>query len=111
MTCAGPLSWLAPWSPSTPWVRVLGQRTFGQKEELIFLGREIAEQRDYGEEIAAQIDKEIRAIVDRAYARATEVLTTHRDRLNLLAQRLIEKETLEGAEYEAIVNGSGAVAA
>jgi cell division protease FtsH len=89
----------------------LGQRTFGQKEELIFLGREIAEQRDYSEEIASQIDKEIRAIVDRAYARATEVLTTHRDRLNLLAQRLIEKETLEGAEYEAIVNGSGAVAA
>ncbi|NLG51991.1 MAG: ATP-dependent metallopeptidase FtsH/Yme1/Tma family protein [Chloroflexi bacterium] len=89
----------------------LGQRTFGQKEELIFLGREIAEQRDYSEEIASQIDKEIRAIVDRAYARATEVLTTHRDRLDLLAQRLIEKETLEGAEYEEIVNGSGAVAA
>jgi len=89
----------------------LGQRTFGQKEELIFLGREISEQRDYSEEIASQIDQEIRVIVDKAYARATEVLTTNRDRLDLLAQRLIEKETLEGVEYAEIVNGSGEVAA
>jgi len=82
----------------------LGQRTFGQKEELIFLGREIAEQRDYGEEIAAQIDREIKAIMDRAYNRAKDVLMAYRDKLDLIAQTLIEKETLEAAELQRLVD-------
>jgi len=81
----------------------LGPRTFGQKEELIFLGREIAEQRDYSEKIAQQIDMEIKKIITRAYERAMEVLTKHRDKLTALANALIEKETLEGAELEAIL--------
>ncbi|MGI5914869.1 MAG: ATP-dependent zinc metalloprotease FtsH [Anaerolineae bacterium] len=82
----------------------MGQRTFGQKEELIFLGREIAEQRDYSEEVAAQIDREIRAIIDRAYDRARVVLTANRDKLDAIANLLIEKETIEAADLNAIVN-------
>ncbi len=81
----------------------LGQRTFGQKEELIFLGREIAEQRDYGDEIAQQIDNEIKLLVDRAYDRARSLLTTYRDRLEAIAHTLIEKETLDAAELEALM--------
>jgi cell division protease FtsH len=81
----------------------MGQRTFGQKEELIFLGREISEQRDYGEEIASQIDREIGALVERAYGRAKEVLTMHRDRLGVLASRLIEEETLNAKQIEEIM--------
>ncbi len=84
----------------------LGQRTFGEKEELIFLGREIAEQRDYGEQVASQIDHEIKTIMDRSYKRAKEVLETYRETLDAIANRLIEKETIEAPELEAIVNGA-----
>ena len=84
----------------------LGPRTFGQKEELIFLGREISEQRDYSEEVASQIDHEIKIMIDRAYERALEVVTTYRDRLDAIANRLIEKETLERAEFEELANVS-----
>ncbi len=86
----------------------MGQRTFGQKDELIFLGREISEQRDYSEEIASQIDREMKALMDRAYSRAREVVRTQRDRLDAIANLLIEKETLEGAELEAAVKGAAA---
>ena len=83
----------------------LGQRTFGQKEELIFLGREISEQRDYSEEVATLIDREIKNIIDRAYERATEVLTEQRERLDAIATLLIEKETIEIDELRAIAEG------
>jgi cell division protease FtsH len=81
----------------------LGPMTFGQKQELVFLGREIAEQRDYSEAVAQEIDREVRGFIDEAYSRAREVLTTYRDKLVTLAQRLIEQETLEGAELEAML--------
>ena len=81
----------------------LGPRTFGQKEELIFLGREIAEQRDYSEDIARQIDTEVKQIIDKAYERATSILKEQREKLEALAKRLIEVETLEGAELEALL--------
>ena len=81
----------------------LGPMTFGQKQELVFLGREIAEQRDYSESVAQEIDREVRSFIDEAYGRAKEVLTTYRDKLVALAQRLIEDETLEGAELEAML--------
>jgi cell division protease FtsH len=83
----------------------LGQRTFGQKEELIFLGREISEQRDYSEEVATLIDREIKNIIDRAYERAIEVLTTQRAKLDAIATLLIEKETIEIDELRAIAEG------
>jgi len=82
---------------------VLGPRTFGRKEELIFLGREIAEQRDYSEEVARQIDSEVKRIIDTAYERASKILKDNRDKLEKLAKRLIEVETLEGTELEALL--------
>jgi len=84
----------------------LGYRTFGQKDELVFLGREIGEQRDYSEEIAAQIDREINVLLERAHERAREVLTTFRDALDAVAQAVMEKETLDREEFRAIVDGA-----
>jgi cell division protease FtsH len=81
----------------------LGPRTFGQKEELIFLGREISEQRDYSEKVAQEIDQEIKDIILRSYTRAMDILREKRDRLQVLASRLIERETLEGPELRAIL--------
>ena len=81
----------------------LGPMTFGQKQELVFLGREIAEQRDYSEAVAQEIDREVRRFIDEAYNRAKEILTTYRDKLTALAQRLVEEETLEGPELEAML--------
>ncbi len=88
---------------------LLGQRTFGQKDELIFLGREISEQRDYSEEVATQIDREIKVIIDRAYNRAREVIETYRDRLDRVAELLIEKETIDNADLVGIFDGASKV--
>ncbi len=74
----------------------LGPRTFGRKEELVFLGREISEQRDYSEKVAEEIDEEVRRIVNEAHERAKRILAEHRPKLDQLARRLIEVETLEG---------------
>ncbi|MBC7265020.1 MAG: ATP-dependent zinc metalloprotease FtsH [Chloroflexi bacterium] len=81
----------------------LGPRTFGQKEELIFLGREIAEQRDYSEKVAQEIDAEIKRIITAAYEKATRLLTEKRDKLDELAKRLIEQETVEESELAEIL--------
>jgi cell division protease FtsH len=83
----------------------LGPLTFGKKEEMIFLGREISEQRNYSDEVAAKIDAEVRRIIDEAYDRAKEVLTKHRAVLDRLADLLIEKETIEGDEFESLFDG------
>jgi cell division protease FtsH len=83
----------------------LGPLTFGKKEEMIFLGREISEQRNYSDEVAAKIDAEVREIIDRAYERATESLTRHREVLDRLAALLVEKETIEADEFEALFEG------
>ena len=80
----------------------LGPMTYGQKEELIFLGREISEQRDYSEAVAEKIDHEVRSLVNHAYERAKEILTTYREALNAVAGRLLEVETLSREEFEAI---------
>ena len=82
----------------------LGPLTYGHKEELVFLGREIGEQRNYSEEIAYQIDQEVRSIITQAYDRAMEILKAHKDKLVEIAERLIEEETLEGEELEAMFN-------
>ena len=83
----------------------LGPLQFGKKEEMIFLGREISEQRNYSDEVAAKIDAEVREIIDRAYDRAREALTAHRDVLDKLATLLVEKETIEAEEFEALFDG------
>jgi len=80
----------------------MGLMTYGQKEELIFLGREISEQRDYSEAIAEKIDSEVRRMVDDAYKLTRRLLTKYRDRLDAVAQKLLEVETLTRDEFEAI---------
>jgi len=81
----------------------LGARTFGKKESMVFLGRDISEQRDYSETVAEQIDEELRVIIDRARDRARTILRRNRDQLDLLATRLMEVETLEGDDLRAIL--------
>jgi cell division protease FtsH len=83
----------------------LGPLTFGKKEEMIFLGREISEQRNYSDEVAAKIDAEVREIIDHAYERAKAALTAQREVLDRLAALLVEKETIEGEEFEALFTG------
>lgn len=80
----------------------LGPVALGRKEELVFLGREISEQRNYSDEIAYEIDKEVRALVDEAYERAKEILTTYKDKLIEISELLIDKETLDAADFEAL---------
>ena len=80
----------------------MGLMTYGQKEELIFLGREISEQRDYSEAVAERIDAEVRRLVDDAYKLTKKLLTLYRDRLDAVAQKLLEVETLTREEFEAI---------
>jgi cell division protease FtsH len=82
---------------------VLGPMTFGQKEELIFLGREISEQRDYSEQTAQQIDREVKKIIEEAHQRAKDVLTEYHDKLVVIAGKLIEVETLEETELESLL--------
>lgn len=82
----------------------LGPRTFGQKEEMVFLGREIAEQRDYGETVANQIDAEVNRIIQEAHQTAMDMLTENRAKLEQLAQALLVRETLEGDELDAVLN-------
>jgi cell division protease FtsH len=78
----------------------LGPLSFGKRDEMVFLGRSMGEQRDYSEEVAKTIDDEVRVIIDKAYERATEVLTTHRDRLVTLAEKLVAEETVDAEEFE-----------
>jgi cell division protease FtsH len=80
----------------------LGSMTYGQKEELIFLGREISEQRDYSEAIAEQIDREVRKLVDEAYAETTRILTIYRGYLDAVANKLLEVESLSREEFEKV---------
>ncbi len=74
----------------------LGPRTFGKKEELVFLGREISEQADYSDKIAEEIDGEVHTLIQTAYNTATELLTTHKAKLAQIANYLITNETVEG---------------
>ncbi len=80
----------------------LGPMTFGRKEELVFLGREIAERRDFSEATAQKIDAEVQRLVRQAYERAKSILTQYRDILDRVAEKLLEKETLSREEFEAI---------
>jgi cell division protease FtsH len=78
----------------------IGPLALGKREEMIFLGREIGEQRNFSEDVARVIDEEVRAIIDRAYDRATETLVAHRDRLDRLAEKLIAEETVDAEGFE-----------
>ncbi|HEX2698485.1 MAG TPA: cell division protein FtsH, partial [Anaerolineales bacterium] len=80
----------------------LGPLQYGQKEELIFLGREISEQRDYSEAVAEKIDEEVRKLVDEAYVEAKKLLNKYRQQLDNVAKKLLEAETITREEFEAI---------
>ncbi len=83
----------------------LGAVTLGQKQSEVFLGRDLATHQDYSDRIAYQIDQEVRRLVDEAYDRARQILVAHRDKLDLIARTLMEKETLEKEELEALLEG------
>jgi cell division protease FtsH len=83
----------------------LGPRTFGRKEEMVFLGREISEQRNYSDKVAEEIDEEVRQIIDRAYTTAKKLLHEHRDKLDTIVKVLLEEETIEGEALTAVLTG------
>jgi cell division protease FtsH len=87
---------------------VLGPLTFGQKDEQIFLGREIAQHRDYSELTAQKIDDEVRNIVTGAYEKTRGLITDHLDALHRMAGALLERETLSGDDIERIMAGAEA---
>ncbi|MEL7625706.1 MAG: ATP-dependent zinc metalloprotease FtsH [Anaerolineaceae bacterium] len=80
----------------------LGPMVYGQKEELVFLGREISEQRDYSELVAQTIDEEVHKLVDEAYTTAKDILVQYKDKLVEIAEKLLEVETLSKEEFEAL---------
>jgi cell division protease FtsH len=80
----------------------LGPMVYGKKEEMIFLGREISEQRDYSEDVARQIDKEVRKLVSEAYEHSKSVIIQYRDKLDSVALRLLEIESITREEFEEI---------
>ena len=84
----------------------LGPRSFGNKQEMVFLGREIAEQRDYGEKVANLIDEEVQSIIQKAHGTAEDILTKNKQKLISIAEKLMDLETLEGEELEALFNGT-----
>ena len=81
----------------------LGPRTFGKREELVFLGREISEQRDYSDKVAETIDDEVHSLIDTAYDRAKALLVERRDKLAALAEYLMEHETADAPDLEEIL--------
>ena len=84
----------------------LGPRTFGQKEELVFLGREISEQKDYSDETAKQIDDEVHEIIQHARQVAMDILAKNRSKLVKIAEQLIAQETLESKDLDALFKKS-----
>ncbi len=89
----------------------LGLRTYGEKEEMIFLGREIHEQRDYSEKIAEQIDNEIANFISRAGLRAKEIITSHQDDLEKIVQVLLVEETIEKEAWDKLMGAKPGVSA
>ena len=88
----------------------LGPRTFGKREELVFLGREISEQRDYSDTIAQTIDEEVHGLIQHAYEVAKNLIDTNMGKLTALASHLIEHETIEGNELKELLDKASAVA-
>src|ERR1700760_2773216 len=83
----------------------LGPLSFGKKDEQIFLGREIAQHRDYSEETAIRIDQQVRKLVEDGYNAAKEIISTHREAMVKIAEALLESQVLEGSEVLDLING------
>ncbi|MCA9364636.1 MAG: ATP-dependent zinc metalloprotease FtsH [Candidatus Moranbacteria bacterium] len=84
---------------------ILGPRTFGKKEEMIFLGKEMSEEKDYSESTAQAIDREVSKFIDEAKNTAQEIVTTKRELLNKIANTLMVQETIEKEQFDAIMEG------
>ena len=87
----------------------LGPLTFGKKDEEVFLGRDFGSKRDFSEQVALEIDKEVKRLVLESYERTTRMLTEHIHTLRALAEALLEKEVLDGIEVDQIVQGSSSL--
>ena len=83
----------------------LGPVAFGHKQQMVFLGRDIGEQKDYSEHVGEMIDDEIRRLIDEGYASAVQIITDHRDVLDHIAAALIQVETLDGDNLERVFRG------
>ena len=83
----------------------MGPLTFGKKEEQIFLGREIAQHRDFSEETARQIDLEVRRLIDEAYQSAHTLVEQNADAMHRLAAALLERETIDAEEVRLLIEG------
>ncbi len=83
----------------------LGPLAFGKKEEQIFLGREIAQHRDFSEDTAIKIDQEVKRIVSEQYARATKILEDNREAMDRLTEALLEHESLDNAQMRRVIAG------
>ncbi|MFN2351183.1 MAG: ATP-dependent zinc metalloprotease FtsH [Kiritimatiellia bacterium] len=81
----------------------LGPQTFGSNEELLFLGREVSRSQDFSEDTARKIDHEVNQLLREAFQRATDIINQHRDKLDLIAQQLLERETLDGQDVEDLI--------
>lgn len=81
----------------------LGPITFGRRQDQVFLGRDIGRDRNYSEEVAYSIDKEVRRLIEEAYSKAEEMLKDNMEKLHLVANTLLERETLEGAELDQLL--------
>ena len=82
----------------------IGPRQLAQADSNPFMGMDFGEQRTYSEDVARRIDQEVRRIVDHAYSRAREILTTNKDNLNLLAETLLEREVVDRAEFLRLID-------
>jgi len=82
----------------------LGPRTFGKREEMVFLGKEIHEQQNYSDKVAQEIDEEAESMIKEAYSRAVEIITGNKDRLKYIAEYLIEKETIDDITFDKLLN-------
>ena len=85
----------------------LGPRTFGKREEMVFLGRDVNEERDYGDAVAEEIDGEVKDLIYKAYNVAQELLTSHKPKLVQISEYLIEHEVVSGEELNRLFNTDG----
>ncbi|MGB8348436.1 MAG: ATP-dependent zinc metalloprotease FtsH [Ktedonobacteraceae bacterium] len=83
---------------------IIGPIALGHKEELVFLGRDLNEQRNYSEQTAREVDEEVRRIIQEAFDRAYQILTQNKTRLIMISEQLIKEETLEGPAFESLFN-------
>jgi len=81
----------------------LGPMTFGDRHEMVFLGKELHEQKNYSDKVASKIDEEVKGIIDQSYKTAVDIVKKYSDKLKQIAERLIEKETIEREEFDQIV--------